>query len=91
MIRRLMLVVNIFALILIAVLIVLAYLTCPIWIVVWIIGGWWVYPWGNAVIHNINLWFRIKSDQTNILGEFYTMDDYHRLKWSLDKQDWDDD
>ncbi len=81
--RRLMSVVYFLVLILISVLMLVSFVTFPVWLIVWILTGWWIYPWGNTTLHNLSKWVMVRSAERNWpTSKHYQKSDYQRLKKS---------
>ena len=90
MIRRFYSILRVLTTIPVALGILAAYITIPIWIIVWVITGWWVYPPGNALLNNIMSWLMVKSATKKLFsGGYYTKKDYQDMKRSLKTQSFD--
>lgn len=65
----------------ISVLMLISFLTSPVWVIVWIVTGWWIYPWGNTILRNISSWVMVRSTAKDLVtGEYYQKSDYQTLK-----------
>ena len=92
MIRRLYSILYFVFCIPLAIGILAAYLTFPVWLVVWVLTGWWVYPPGNALLHNITGWLMVRSATKPILKDgarYYSKEDYADMRHSLKTQSFD--
>lgn len=83
MIRRLFSILYLVSMLPIGIIVLVSYITFPLWLLVWLFTNWWIYPWGNAVLHNISNWIMVRSAEKRFSGRLYTKADYQNLKLIL--------
>jgi len=85
-------VLSYFVMILLAVMILAAYISFPVWVLIWLVTGWWIYPPGNALLHNITSWIMVRSADKPICKDgarYYSKEDYKGMRHSLRTQSFD--
>jgi len=87
MIRRIISILFILMSIPTTIALIILVLTVPVWTLVLLVTGWWIYPPANALMQNVFGWLMVRSATKDFINkEYYNKEDYKRLRKSLRTQ-----